>query len=147
MPHVETENPFDQGLRELYAGRADLALEFFEKAVAEENTPLACSYLALCRAKEEGRYKEAVALCMDARKEDPQNSDIYLNLGKVHLLAGNRKQAIQVFRLGLRLQRNSRIINELNTLGLRKSPPLPFLQRSNPLNKFLGKVMTRLWLR
>ena len=147
MPYVDTENPFDQGLKELYAGRTDLALDSFEKAVAEENTPLACSYLAFCLAKEEGRYKEAVALCMDARKEDPKNSDIYLNLGKVHLLAGNRKQAIQVFRLGLRLQRNSRIVNELNVLGQRKSPPIPFLQRSHPLNKYLGKILTKLWLR
>jgi hypothetical protein len=84
---------------------------------------------------------------MAARKEEPKNSDIYLNLGRVHLLTGNRKQAIQVFRLGLRHGRNSRIIAELTALGLRKEPPLPFLQRSNPVNKFLGKLMTRLWLR
>ena len=147
MALMELENPFDEGLRELNAGRTDLALRCFEKAVEQENTPLACSYLAYCRAKEEGVYREAVAICMDARKEDPKNSDIYLMLGRIHLLAENRKQAIHVFRLGLRQGRNSRIENELNALGLRKSPPLPFLQRSNPLNIFLGKLLTKLWLR
>jgi tetratricopeptide (TPR) repeat protein len=144
---MEIENPFNEGLRELTAGRTDLALDLFEKAVAKEKTPLACSYLAFCRAKMEGVYREAVAICMDARKEDPKNSEIYLILGRVHLLAGNRKQAIHVFRLGLRQERNSRILTELNALGLRKSPPIPFLQRGNPLNKFLGKLLTKLWLR
>ncbi len=144
---MEIENPFDDGLNHLSAGRADLALVCFKKAVAREKTPLACSYLAYCRAKIEGVYKEAVAICMDAMKEEPKNSGIYLNLGRVHLLAGNRKQAIQVFRLGLRQEKNSKIISELNALGLRKSPPISFLHRSNPLNKYLGKLLTKLWLR
>lgn len=147
MALTEIENPFDEGLKELNAGRTDLALRCFEKAVEERGTPLACSYLAYCRAKEEGAYREAVAICMDARKEDPKNSDIYLMLGKIHLLAENRKQAIHVFRLGMRQGKNSRIANELNALGLRKSPPLPFLHRSNPFNKFLGKLLSKLWLR
>ena len=147
MAFMEIENPFDEGLRELSAGRTDLALRCFEKAVEQEKTPLACSYLAYCLAKEKGAYRESVAICMDARKEDPKNSDIYLILGRIHLLAENRKQAIHFFRLGLRQGKNSRIENELNALGLRKSPPLPFLQRSNPLNIFLGKLLTKLWLR
>jgi tetratricopeptide (TPR) repeat protein len=147
MTIMELANPFDEGLRELYAGNAKLALALFEKAAAEDNSPLIRSYLAYCRAKTKGMFREAVAICMDARKEDPKNSDIYLNLGRVHLLTGNRKQAIQVFRLGLRHERNSRIVSELTALGLRKEPPLPFLQRGNPVNKFLGKLMTKLWLR
>ena len=141
---MEIENPFDEGLKELSSGRPDLALGFFEKAVETENTPLVCSYLAYCRARIKGEYREALDLCMEARKEEPKNSEIYLNLGRVHLLAGNRKQAIQVFRLGLRHEKNNRIINELNALGQRRPPPIPFLQRSNPINKFLGKLMARL---
>ena len=144
---MEKENPFDEGLRELSSGRTTLALDFFRQAVAENNTPLASSYLAYCRAKIEGIYKEAVDVCMEARKEDPKNSEIYLNLGRIHLLAGNRKQAIQVFRLGLRQGRNNRIVAELDALGLRKSPPFPFLERSNPINKYVGKLLTKLWLR
>lgn len=141
------ENPFDEGINQLSAGRTDLALGCFRRAVSRDKSPLAWSYLAYCQAKVERKYREAVAICMDARKEDPQNSDIYLNLGRVHLLAGNRKQAIQVFRLGLRLGKNIRISNELNSLGIRKSPPIPFLDRGNPLNKFLGIIMTKIYLR
>ena len=144
---MEFENPFDEGIRALEAGRHELALGFFSKAVNEKNTPLVCSYLAYCRAKTSGSYREAVDICMNARREEPKNSEIYLNLGRIYLLAGNRKQAIQVFRLGLRHQRNSRIINELSSLGNRKSPPVPFLLRSHPVNKYLGLIMTRLGLR
>ena len=147
MSIKELEHPFDEGLRELAAGRPKRALVFFAKAAAEDNSPLVRSYIAYCRAMTDGIYPEVVSACQDARREEPKNSDIYLNLGRIHLLAGNRKQAIQVFRLGLRHQRNSRISAELNALGLRKQPPLPFLQRSNPVNKYLGLIMTRLCLR
>lgn len=140
-------NPFDEGLRELSSGRPVAALGFFNRAAAVKKTPLICSYLAYCRARIEGVYREAVDICMEARKSDPKNSDIYLNLGRIHMLAGNRKMAIQSFRLGLRHEKNSRIISELNALGLRKSPPIPFLHRSNPINKYLGKLMVKLSLR
>jgi tetratricopeptide (TPR) repeat protein len=144
---MEIENPFDEGLRELSSGRPDTALRYFSTAAAEKKTPLICSYLAYCRARVEGVYREAVDICMEARKADPKNSDIYLNLGRIHMLAGNRKMAIQAFNLGLRHERNGRIISELNSLGQRKSPPLSFLHRSNPINKYLGKLMTKLSLR
>ena len=39
------------------------------------------------------------------------------------------------------------IINELVLIGRRKNPPIPFLSRSHPLNKFLGKFLTKLGLR
>lgn len=143
----ELQNPFDEGLRALSSGMTKLALYFFEKASEENYTPLVRSYLAYCQARTGGTYQKCVALCMDARKDDPKNSDIYLNLGKIHLLADNRKQAIQVFKVGLRQQRNSRISAELSALGMRKPPPLSFLHRTNPVNKYLGLVMTKLWLR
>ena len=144
---MDIENPFDEGLRELSSGRPASALGFFRSAAGGNKSPLISSYIAYCRAQTEGVYREAVDICMEARKADPKNSDIYLNLGRIHLLAGNRKQALQVFRLGLRQERNGRIIGELNALGNRKSPPLPFLQRSNPINKYIGMLMSRLSLR
>lgn len=147
MPNTPTETPFEEGLKALTSRRTGEALQWFEKAVAEEKTPLTCSYLAFCRAKETGRYKEAIALCMEAMKEEPKNSEIYLNLGRVYLLAGQRKSAIRAFDLGLRHGRNAQIMNELNAIGRRKTPPLPFLPRENPLNKYLGRFLKKLGMR
>ncbi len=147
MANAPTENPFEEGVRALNAKRTGEALQWFERAAAEERTPLVRAYLAYCRARVQGNYREAIALCMEAMKEEPKNSDIYLNLGRVYLLAGQRKPAIRAFDLGLRYQKNSQIVNELALLGRRKAPPLPFLSRSNPLNKYLGKLLKKLGMR
>lgn len=147
MSHAAMENPFEEGLNALSARRTGEALQWFEKAVQEYKSPVACSYLAYCRAKESGKFKEAVALCMEAMKEEPKNAEIYLNLGRVYLLSGHRRAAIRAFELGLRIGRTPQIENELKALGRRKSPPLPFLQRSNPLNKLLGKFLKKLGMR
>jgi len=146
MPNAPTI-PFEEGLKALNAGRTGEALQWLEKAVEEEKTPLACAYLAYCRAKEQGKYREAIALCTEAMKEEPKNSEIYLNLGRVYLLAGQRKSAIRAFDLGLRYGKNPQLVNELTLLGRRKAPPLPFLSRSNPLNRLLGKFLKKLGLR
>ncbi len=147
MANAPTENPFEEGVRALNAKRTGEALQWFEKAAAEERTPLVRAYLAYCRARVQGNYREAIALCMEAMKEEPKNSDIYLNLGRVYLLAGQRKPAIRAFDLGLRYQKNPQIVNELALLGRRKAPPLPFLSRSNPINKYLGKLLKKLGMR
>jgi tetratricopeptide (TPR) repeat protein len=147
MPNAPTETPFEEGLKALNTGKTGEALEWFAKAMAEEKTPRAVSYHAYCRAKEEGKMKESIALCMEAVRDDPKNPDIYLNLGRVHLLAGQRRSAIRAFDLGLRYGRSPQIESELALLGRRKAPPLPFLPRSNPLNKLLGKFLKKLGLR
>ena len=147
MSKARTEISLEEGLKALNAGRTDEALELFEKAVTETRTPLASACLAYCRAKENGKVKEAVALCMEAMKEEPKNPDIYLNLGRIYLVAGQRKSAIRAFDLGLRCGRSPQIESELSRLGRRKSPPLPFLSRSNPVNVTLGKLLKKLGLR
>jgi tetratricopeptide (TPR) repeat protein len=143
----ELEHPFDEGKRELTSGRPKSALIHFTKAAAMDNSPLVRSYIAYCKALTVGVYAEVVGICMEAMRDEPKNSEIYLNLGRIHLLAYNRKQAIKVFQLGLRQQRNSRISTELTALGVRKQPPFPFLHRSNPINKYLGIALNKLCLR
>ena len=147
MPNAATVTPFEEGLRALSAGRTNEALDWFEKAVAEEKTSVAVSYLAYCRAREKGAIKEAVALCMDALKDEPKNTEIYLNLGRIYLLSGHKRSALRAFELGLRYGKNADIEAEFKRIGRRKSPPIPFLDRSNPINKILGKILRKLGMR
>ncbi len=66
----------------------------------------------------------------------------YLNLGRACLAAGKKKDAINAFKKGLRYDNNyGAIIKELQKMGTRKRPPLPFLDRSNPINKYLGLII------
>jgi len=62
-------------------------------------------------------------------------------------LKGEKAEAIRVFRLGLKAERNKRIIEELEKLGIRKPPVISFLSRGNPINKYLGIILGRLSIR
>jgi len=39
------------------------------------------------------------------------------------------------------------IMDELRRLGIRKPPPFPSLDRSHPVNKFTGKLLSRMGMR
>jgi tetratricopeptide (TPR) repeat protein len=147
MTEAEAEILFTKGVQSLARGEWPAALACFENAARLKSTPLHNSFLALCIARERGQYKKAVSLCTEALEAEPDNSLLYLNLGKVHLLQKERDEAIRIFRLGLGRETNAQIIAELDKLGSRKPPPLSFLKRDNPLNRYLGKILTKLGLR
>jgi len=102
--------------------------------------PVFCSYLAVCLARERQKFCMAVNLCMDSIAVEPKEPLHYLNLGRVYLAAGNKKEAIRAFHNGLLKGYNKKIHSLLNVLGQRKPPVIPFLDRSHPLNVFLGKL-------
>lgn len=147
MPETEAEKLFTSGLRALAQEDTLAALALFEKAVQRDEKPAYCSYLALCIAKERGQFQLAVTLCEKAKAREPQNPVHYLNLGKVYLYAGKKDDAIRTFREGLSREKDQAIIDELNKLGTRKPPVISFLKRSNPVNRFLGTLLTKLGLR
>jgi thioredoxin-like negative regulator of GroEL len=126
-----------------YAG----ALAVIEQIPLSARTPLVLSAYALCTAAAQGSYKSSVNLCHEAIKKDPKNPEHYYRQGRILLLAGKRKDAIWVLRMGLRHGRHKEILETLAALGLRRTPPISFLARSNPLNKYLGMLLARLNLR
>lgn len=121
----------------------------FEKAFSiKAEDPRFQSYLGLCIAYERGKIKDAISLCERALQVESQNVENYLNLGKVYLRAGLKIKAIETFRKGLKIDsKNPDIIAELQLLGLRKKPVIPYLPRNNFLNKYLGIILNRLGFR
>ena len=102
------------------------------------------SYLGLATALAEKRYRDGAALCEMAVKKEFYNSAYYLNLGKVYLAGGHKHKAVNSFRTGLKIDKNHKgIIEELNKMGVRRSPIVPFLPRKNVLNKFIGTLVHR----
>ncbi len=138
---------FAKGLQALEDGHIYLALSCFEQVMYLERTPLHCSYLALCLAKVRGQYADAVALCAEALAKDPDSAVIYLNFGRIHIMAGERRKAQDVLRRGLHCGDSAAILRELDLLGERKNPPFPSLPRSHPLNKIIGKFLNKLGVR
>jgi tetratricopeptide (TPR) repeat protein len=137
----------NSGMAALREEDAALALSFFEKAHTMFQSPISCSFLGYCIAVTGGGMQRARLLCEDALRRDADNPLHYLNLGRVHLLAGNKKGAIEAFEEGLSHGENSEIRDELNQLGSRMEPLLPFLERANPINKYLGMVLKKFGVR
>ena len=72
------------------------------------------------------------------------NPEFYVNLARVYREAGNRKGALTALKKGLRFEPEDKAIHEmLIELGARKRQIIPFLKRSNVLNRMLGIFFRR----
>src|SRR5262245_43496429 len=92
--------------------------------------------------------KQAVQLCEEAIKEGTFHAELYHNLGRVYLMAGDRRRARLAFLEALKLDEDDPDIeNDLKKLGMRGTPPLAIVHRDHPWNKFLGIVLLRWMLR
>jgi Flp pilus assembly protein TadD len=145
------EDQFQQlvkdGIAALSSGNISLALRHFEEAAELDESPELLSHLSYCMAKEKQDFSRAITLGRSALRDEPWNSNHYLNLGRIYLLSGRRQEAIRTFRDGLLHENNSRIKEELSRLGTRKYPVISSLPREHPFNRMLGKLFTRLKLR
>lgn len=144
---AESAKIVEEGLKAWEADDTAAALERFEKVGETDRDPVVLSCLGYSLAKERGEYREGISLCTQAIKDDPRNSIHFLNLGRVYVLAGNKKDALRIFRKGMGIEQTQQLRKELSSHGLRKPPVIPFFKRSNPLNRYLGKLLTRLGLR
>ena len=114
---------------------------------ASTETPEMISLMGYSLAKQSGQLKEGISLCEKAISLNPNQPEHYLNLGRIYLLANKRERAIKAFKVGLRVRKDPRIIHELRSMGVRKSPVLSSLPREHPINKFAGKMLALLKLR
>jgi len=147
MIDINPDALFKKGLESLARNEWTAALACFEKAAGLLNIPIHNSFLALCIARERGQTNKALALCRETLEAEPDNSILYLNMGKIYLMQGKTEEAIEILRKGLTQGTNEQIIAELGRIGTRRPPPLSFLSRDNPLNKYLGIILSRLGLR
>jgi len=135
-----------------------------ESARSLHDIPVVRSYLAYCMAKERGQYREAIRLCETSLATEPHNAAHYLNLGRIYLLTSQKGKALATFRRGLSkdaetgtsaaaesAERQARhqalILGELRKMGIRRRAPIASLPREHPVNKVLGRILTRLQLR
>lgn len=146
-----SENSFEtaknSGIEALEKGYIHSAQVFLKQWADQKDTPESRSYLAYCQAKAKGQVDEAISICSASLKYELDNPVHYLLLGRSHLLAGNKDEAIDIFRQGLGFAKEPRIINELNRLGLRKPNVFKKLKRNHPANRIAGKLLTRFGLR
>jgi len=113
----------------------------------QAESPEMMSLMGYSLALEAGQYQKGIELCHKAITLNPHNSEHYLHLGRIYLLAKKREQAIKAFKLGLKIRKDARILEEIRQLGNRKTPPFPSLSRGHVVNRLTGKILHTLKLR
>ena len=115
--------------------------------MSDDVTPQLLGLMGYSIAKEQGQIRKGLDLCNRAIAADPRNADNYLYLGKLLLIAGKKEQAIKIFRAGLKIRKDKRVVDELQKLGVRKPPPIDSLPRDHSINIIIGKLLRALRLR
>jgi len=113
--------------------------------------PLILSYYGCLQSIVDKKYRSGVETCKRAilllkhrgtSSEEVLYPVFYLNLGRAYIAAGKKKDAIDALKKGLKYDSgHSDLKKELQGLGVRKQPPVSFLDRSNPINKYIGMIL------
>ncbi len=102
------------------------------------------SWYGLMLGTVEGRIGEGMVLCRDAVRKMFWEPRAHENLARLEIAAGLRKQAIQTLARGLSLAPDDREMKSLRaSLGTRRRPTVGFLDRSHPINRWVGLLTTR----
>lgn len=137
------QDHFRRGSKALAADATVEALQHFRSAHRlEPASPLYASHYGLALGLVERRLDRALHLCREAAKEEFFNPVHYHNLARLHLAFGFKAEAVRYLRRGLMIDpENDAIGQAIRSLGVRRRPPLAFLRRQNPLNRWMGRVL------
>jgi predicted Zn-dependent protease len=115
--------------------------------------PFILSYFGCFQSVVDKKHRSGVENCKKAitllKKGDSIDEELllpvfYLNLGRAYVAGGKKKDAIEAFHLGLKYDNsNKELWKDLRGLGERKKPPVPFLDRSNLINVYLGRMLKK----
>lgn len=144
---MDRQEKIEVALGEARIGSSLIALIELEELIRQSNHPQVMGWLGYCLAKEKQDFSRALVLCTSAVDSAPDNSDLYLALGRVYHLAGRRYQALTTLRKGLKMGRNDLIVKEMHDMGVRKDPVFRFLDRENMVNIVAGRVTARFGMR
>lgn len=85
-----------------------------------------------------------IQLCRDAARSEINDGDVFLNLARAELFLKNRKQSVIALKKGLQIEPQHLELRAMREeMGVRRRSPMPFLQRSHPLNHAVGKLMRK----
>ncbi|MEE9542558.1 MAG: hypothetical protein V3V95_02100 [Thermodesulfobacteriota bacterium] len=122
-------------------GRYEEALELLDQNDAYKTHPVSMGCYALCKAAIEFDIKGSEKLCRKALRLERDNPVIYLCMGRIYLLSGDKGLAYKVFKYGLKYSRQNRELkDELLHFGKRRALLFPSHARDHLLNKASGIV-------
>lgn len=148
MPILSSEIHFRKGLAALTEGKPQEAVEQFKQAILIERQRSVTrpqmryvSFYGLALALANGATAEALQACERAARLDFYNPDLQFNLGKVYLMAGKTTRALMALERGHRLAPSHKGLKAaIAQVDRRGRTVLPFLRRSHPMNRLLGRM-------
>jgi len=145
--------PGGSGLQELIRA-GDEAWDRGDRAAAHEsyraaqqidgNDPQVLSRLGLTLVLVARDEYKGVAFCEEALRRGAADADALWRLATVYEATFQKERAVRAVRQGLNVDRNhAGLVDMIQRLGVRRPPVIPFLPRSNPINKYLGMLRHR----
>jgi len=146
---------FRQVKAHLSAGKQKEAFAILQQSIIHfPNEPVLLSFYGCLLVLVEKKYRMGIETCLKALEklrikgsfdEEVYYPVFYYNLGRAYAAAGKRKEALDALKKGLSYdQSNNDIMKELRSMGMRRGkPPIPFLDRSNPLNRYIGIMLQK----
>lgn len=108
--------------------------------------PMAMSWHGMALATLKANTQQGIVFCEEAVRRMGPHPDLLVNLAQAYLAACNKREAVRALRRALaRSPSDKRVLDQLLALGLRRPPVLPFLSRSNLINKYLGLMRHRVF--
>ncbi len=140
---VHNSPQIKHGIDLVDAGRLDDAAKHFNvlSNAAQGLNPVVSSFIGMLKAVNENQLFQGLEICKKAVSQDADEPLCYLNLAKVYMAMNDRYHAVQMIQRGLKRHTPTRDIlyKYYQSIGIRKRPPIGFLDRNNPVNKVLGK--------
>ncbi|MCI4397300.1 MAG: hypothetical protein JHC34_00525 [Acidobacteria bacterium] len=141
---VENSPQIKRGIELVDSGRLDEAAKHFSALwnAAQGQNPVIASFIGMLKAVRDNQLFQGLEICKKAVAQDADEPLCYLNLAKVYMAMNDRYHAVQMIQKGLKRHTPTREIlyRYYQSIGIRKKPPIGFLDRNNPVNKVLGKL-------
>jgi predicted Zn-dependent protease len=135
----------DEGREHFRAGRTLDAHAAFRRAYRRASSdPVVYSWFGVTLVLVEKNSTLGTELTDRAVRAAGPVPELVMNQARVAVALSQRERAIRALERGLsRDPSDPRLLAERDALGRRRRPVIPFLSRSNPLNRWLGSLRHR----
>jgi hypothetical protein len=135
----------EEGLAAFAARDLPGAHAAFERAYRRDpRDPVHMSWYGVTLVLVERNSNLGVTLVDEALRAAGPDPVLLLNSARIHLALNQRERAARAVTRGLELYPDDpRLVAARHAMGTRRTPVLPFLSRSNPLNRVLGRIRHR----
>jgi predicted Zn-dependent protease len=140
---VNTSNEIMKGVQLVDEGRLEGALKHFSALqVAPDQNPVVASFIGMIKALRDNQPFQGIEVCKRAVSQDPDEPLCYMNLARIYMAMNDRYHAVKAIHKGLRSRNKTRelLFTYYKAIGIRRQPPVKFLDRNHPVNKVLGKM-------